>query len=52
MSHARDVTEAKRMKILDIYGGGMYEERFGRPGFRIGRGRVFGIPNDIAGFSC
>ena len=46
MSHARDVAEAKRMKALDIYGGGMCEERFDRPGFRTGRGRVFGNPNE------
>ncbi|TDV55900.1 hypothetical protein EC919_103447 [Pseudomonas graminis] len=46
MSHARDVAEAKRMKALYIYEEGMCEARFDRPGFRTGRGRVFGNPNE------
>ena len=46
MSHARDVAEAKRMKVLEIYAGRMSEGGFGRPGFRIEWGRVFGNPNE------
>ena len=45
MSHAREVTGAKRMKVRHIYAEGMCEQELGRPGFRIGRGRVFGNPN-------
>ena len=49
MSHARDGGDAKRMKVLAIYGGGDLEGRVGRPGFRIGWDSVFGNPNDNGG---
>jgi hypothetical protein len=50
MSHARDVTEAKTMKVLAIYGGEDRAGPLGRPGFRIGWGSVFGNPNDSGGW--
>ncbi len=49
MSHAREVTEAKGMKVLAIYGGGTWARRIGRPGIRIGWGEMFGNPNDSGG---